>query len=307
MTPTSASPVLKTELVITLDESYPDVLVATDFTCYLFKPDDYTYRRQLYVMSVDDAAKTVTVKFPGAWSGEYLVQLASDNHGRIDSDLLTLSVHGTVTSVSPLIGSKYGGALVTIVGENFSDDPLDNPVWIGETYCWVITTNATQITCRTDLLTDQAVQDEVLTVFLKVSEQAATPYGDDINFAYVEPTTEITDIQAEFDESTFTYKVVVSGSGFDDTTQLFVDGYEQVFDSQDYSSATFTLVDMDAAASTNIQVFTSMGYPEGSEIAHSIDCAPALLAIDPAVGSAGGSMITVTGSGFGTQTTGLNL
>lgn len=66
-------------------------------------------------------------------------------------------------------------------------------------------------------------------------------------------------------------------------------------------------MNLNAAASQDIQVFTSMGYPEGSEITHAIDVGPALLAIDPAVGSAGGSNITVTGSGFGTSTTGLNI
>jgi hypothetical protein len=52
-------------------------------------------------------------------------------------------VHGTVTSISPLTGSKYGGALITITGENFSDDKLDNPVMIGKEYCFVQTTSAT--------------------------------------------------------------------------------------------------------------------------------------------------------------------
>jgi hypothetical protein len=46
-------------------------------------------------------------------------------------------VHGTVHSVSPLTGSKYGGALITITGENFSDEAQDNPVMIGENYCYV--------------------------------------------------------------------------------------------------------------------------------------------------------------------------
>ena len=50
-----------------------------------------------------------------------------------------------------------------------------------------------------------------------------------------------------------------------------------------------------------------MGYPEGAEITHAIDVAPALMALDPINGSAGGTKIKVTGSGFGTATTGLSL
>jgi hypothetical protein len=68
------------------------------------------------------------------------------------SDDLQLSVSSKITAVSPLSGSIYGGALVTITGENFSNEPLDNPVKIGNNYCYVITSSPTQITCRTDLL-----------------------------------------------------------------------------------------------------------------------------------------------------------
>lgn len=68
------------------------------------------------------------------------------------SDNLQLSVSSKITGVSPLSGSVYGGALVTITGENFSNEPLDNPVKIGDNYCYVITSSPTQITCRTDLL-----------------------------------------------------------------------------------------------------------------------------------------------------------
>jgi len=47
--------------------------------------------------------------------------------------------------------------------------------------------------------------------------------------------------------------------------------------------------------------------PEGAEIEHFIAAAPALLMIDPPVGSAGGTKLLVTGSGFGVDTEGLNI
>jgi hypothetical protein len=68
------------------------------------------------------------------------------------SDDLQLSVQSKIIGVSPLSGSIYGGTLVTITGENFSNEPLDNPVKIGNNYCYVITSSPNQITCRTDLL-----------------------------------------------------------------------------------------------------------------------------------------------------------
>lgn len=201
MVPTSASPVLKTELTIILASDYPETLVKEDFNCKLFSNDDETYSRELYVMSVNDSDKTITIKFPGAYSGSYYLQLSSVQHGRIDSDLLQLSVHGSVTSIYPLEGSKYGGSLITVTGENFSDDPLDNPIKIGDNYCYVITTSTTEITCRTDLLTTNAAGEQLVVVFLKTSEEAATPNNEDILFNFVAPITEVTDVQVEFDES----------------------------------------------------------------------------------------------------------
>jgi hypothetical protein len=71
-----------------------------------------------------------------------------------------------------LSGSIYGGALVTITGENFSYDPLDNPVKIGDDYCYVITSTPSQITCRTNQLVGKAEESDLLLVFLKTSEEA---------------------------------------------------------------------------------------------------------------------------------------
>jgi hypothetical protein len=307
MSPTSASPVLKTELTVYLASSYPDTLNKTDFNCTLLSHNDTSYSRMLYIMAADDAAKTLTIKFPGAVSGNYYLQISAAQHGRIDSDLLQLHVHGSITSVSPLTGSKYGGALVTITGENFSNDPLDNPVKIGDNYCYVITTSTTQITCRTDLLSANTVGDQLVLVFLKTSEEAATPNDDDINFTYANPSAEVTDIQVEFDSTQFKHRVVVTGTGFDSSIELLVDGFQQTLESQTATTAYFTLSAMSTASTSNVVVYTSEGYPEGAEITHSLDVDPALMAIDPAIGNAGGTKIKVTGSGFGTSTVGLNL
>lgn len=71
LTPNSVSPVLKSEITVNLDPAYPETLVSTDFTAVLYSNDDPEYKRELFVMSVDDAAKTLKIKFPGAKSGSY--------------------------------------------------------------------------------------------------------------------------------------------------------------------------------------------------------------------------------------------
>lgn len=135
--PNSANPVLKTEIDVFLSTSYPETLVATDFNATLYSNDDDEYERVLYVMSVDDAAKSLKVKFPGAESGSYYLQLSSTQHGRLDSDLLQLDVSANVTDWEPKQGSKYGGTLITVYGYNFGSEITDNPVMIGSDYCYV--------------------------------------------------------------------------------------------------------------------------------------------------------------------------
>jgi len=146
--PTSVSPVLSSELTVTLESTYPHTLSAADFKAKLVSTTDNTITRPLYIMDADDSAKTIKIKFPGADSGVYHVQVSSTQVGRIDQNPLVLTVEGRVTAFSPASGSALGGTLITIDGVNFSDDPLDNPVKVGNQYCLVQTTSSNQITCR---------------------------------------------------------------------------------------------------------------------------------------------------------------
>lgn len=71
LVPSSASPVLKTEITVNLASSYNTTLDPEDFTVMLYSYNDTTYARELYIMSVNDTEKTLLVKFPGAVSGVY--------------------------------------------------------------------------------------------------------------------------------------------------------------------------------------------------------------------------------------------
>jgi len=141
--PSSVSPVLASELVITLAADYPgDMNSADDFTCELVSNANVTDKRPLYVMSVDAGAKSVKVKFPGALSGTYTLNLVGKGVGRIDGTPLQLTAEAKVTAISRLTGSYLGGFSVTIDGTNFSDNKLDNPVKVGPYWCYVRTTSA---------------------------------------------------------------------------------------------------------------------------------------------------------------------
>ena len=136
------SPVLASVLTVSLESSYPQTLTSTsEFTATLISQADPTITRELYVMSVDDSTKTLTIKFPGADSGLYNIFLVGLGVGRIDKTPLELTVTGQVTGISPMAGSKSGGTLLTIDGINFSTDLYDNPVKVGPYWCLVQTTN----------------------------------------------------------------------------------------------------------------------------------------------------------------------
>ena len=138
VTPTSVSPVLKTDLTVAIMQTFPGSMSsAADFSAKLVKKDDPTVTLPLYVISVDSAAKTLKIKFPGAPSGVYLIQLTHKTEGRIDKVPLEITTEGKITAISATSGSVLGGQMLDISGVNFSTDKLDNPVKVGAHYCLV--------------------------------------------------------------------------------------------------------------------------------------------------------------------------
>jgi len=85
LSPSSVSPVLKTTIVMTLPSDYEGSITVSEFTVELLKDDaDKTYVKDLYIMSADASAKTLTVKFGGAVSGAYRLRPVSLTYGRLD-------------------------------------------------------------------------------------------------------------------------------------------------------------------------------------------------------------------------------
>lgn len=154
--PDSASPVLKTRIKITLENDFQYALNKEDFTVNATRTDNGTYIKYLNIVAVDNTNKTIDVMFGGAHSGTYDVKIRHKEFGLIKTTRLLLKVESTVTSVTPKKGSIKGGNILTITGTNFGTVKTDNPVSIvyngalGATPCYVLTTEATKITCRVD-------------------------------------------------------------------------------------------------------------------------------------------------------------
>ena len=131
--------------------------------------------RAMYITSTSETDASITIKFPGAPSkaDSYRFEVGSTDDGLYDtSSLPVLTVEGTVTSISPITGSIYGGTVVTIVGGPFSTDLLDNPVQIGGEDCIVSSSTATTIVCTLGALSKTDADTGAVAVFLKLSEEA---------------------------------------------------------------------------------------------------------------------------------------
>ena len=77
-----------------------------------------------------------------------------------------------MTDFQPRSGSTLGGTLVTITGRHFGTVATDNPVKIGNNYCYVLTTMDTEITCRIgDLSNQSADSSALLLVFARATEE----------------------------------------------------------------------------------------------------------------------------------------
>jgi len=69
MIPSSVSPVLKTKIVVEIGSDFPYTLFKEDLTMNAISTNDSSYIRYLRVVEVDDATKTFTALFGGAYSG----------------------------------------------------------------------------------------------------------------------------------------------------------------------------------------------------------------------------------------------
>ena len=71
------------------------------------------------------------------------------------------------------------------------------------------------------------------------------------------------------------------------------------------TSATFNVISAQDSIVTDIQVVSDEGYPEGFDLIGILEFIPTIVSIEPSSGSSAGSMVKVSGTGFGPSTKGL--
>ena len=185
VTPESVSPIIPQLLTLQLNDAYDSTNMELDtFTVGLAATDTDNARpngdlvRWLNVVDFDKTAKTITVKYGGAYTGKYKILLESQLQGAFRTGG-RYEVKFEFTDFNPKAGSKYGGQLITIDGSHFSNDPLKNPIKIGYEYisgvvhyCDVLESADTQIKCRMRLDYEREAGDQELIVFASTFEEA---------------------------------------------------------------------------------------------------------------------------------------
>lgn len=200
-------------------------MVLSDFTVKVTSRDDAAYLKTLFVKAVDDAAKTLTVRFNGAPSGVYDVQVEG-SEGKLQKIELTTLFE--VNSISPSAGSTLGGTKLTITGQHFGSVATDNPVKVGDQYCIVLETEETQITCRIEEPeATQSASTELVLVFARTSEEMVCNVLPECQFDYQAPSATVQLISSAFNDATGKIEVTVTGTGLpgvDTNAELFLDG-----------------------------------------------------------------------------------
>jgi len=333
ISPTSVSPVLRSDLLIQLDDTFTGELAvehfraelnlvseittghwAFDYETGLFNwIEDEQTAWPLFVKSVDAAAKTVTISFRGASSGIYTVILYSSSLGRLNDQNLQITTESYLTGISPRQGSAVGGTLVTISGSNFSDEPKDNPVMIGESLCLVEESSHDEIKCRIarrEAVDEAFTPEEVqVSVLLKLAETATT--CDDCSFTFVEPSAEVTD-EKHIWVTGNTMKLIVEGTGLCSTSEpqavMMIDGREQELMSCDESQAVYKL-EVTKRDNKGFDILLGDGYPKGHNIIlkKSVWFDIYLTEVLPLKGSVGGQRLTLKGFGFGVEFNGADI
>lgn len=148
-------------------------------------------------------------------------------------------------------------------------------------------------------------------VFLKTSEESPC-VAPNCAWTYTSSIPTLSTMQSNFDTSTNTYKLMVTGTDFTgdtSSTELYVGGRLQKCDEVTTTSATFTVTDISEEAMSASKLYFDVGVPANSAAitAHGLKLEPKLVSLSVNEGSIGGSIITANVQGVGPSTTGFDL
>lgn len=96
MIPSIVSPVLKANITIYLNTSFAGTLDPDDLEVKFVKIGNSSIVKYFNVFAVNNTAKSITIKYGGAYSGNYSLSVKSKTLGKFDSDRVMLQAVGKV-------------------------------------------------------------------------------------------------------------------------------------------------------------------------------------------------------------------
>lgn len=236
ITPASVSPIIAQTLVLELNDAYDTTDMELDTFTVGLAPRDLDLARPggdlvrwLNVVDYDKVARTITVKYGGAYSGKYQIILESARQGAFRTGR-RYEVKFEVTDFYPKEGSQYGGQLVTIEGGHFSDDPQKTPIKIGYEYtsgvvhyCDVVAASDERVTCRMRLDYARPAGTQELIVFASAFEEARCRAGGcDFEFLEASQLAWLETRTASYNGLTGKHEIEVTGYDIPDVSPATV-------------------------------------------------------------------------------------
>jgi hypothetical protein len=269
--------------------------------------------RPLRVVARDAAARTITVKYGGAYSGTYDL-VVSNQDGNIFCDLV-FEVILEVTDFSPKQGSQFGGTYVTITGGPFSDKITDNLVKIGyeyitgtNHYCVVEEMSTTELKCRQTVDFGRTTGTTSLIAFAATYEEAACNVAGGCGFEFLDIATmpTLNSVSTEWDQATETHRITVLGTDFDPSDQancaIKIGGVKQNIVSMTTTSIVAEITTLTTGTiAEQLEVYLGQGVVNGfNSLLSGTTFAPALVELSTNEGSKAGGKIRATIKGAGT-------
>jgi hypothetical protein len=204
-----------------------------------------------------------------------------------------------------------GGTSVTITGENFSEETNENPVMIGNADCIIQSSSTTQIICQIEKrpvidFDDYESKEARVSVFLRLSDVASCGI-ESCDFIFEKPQAEVKSLSQAYDITVADQQIVtVTGTGFkagDKEPVMTIDGVELTLLTLEDEVATFLLVSVLDKHTANIEIQFEDGLPQGyNTVMTQLWFGQKLYSVQPSVGSAGGTKLTLSLAAVGSNT-----
>ena len=199
----------------------------------------------------------------------------------------------TINSLSPSVGSVAGGTVVTISGANFESGAA---VTIGSKACSVISSSASQISCTTAATSSGLYKVNVVNPNKQsVSKASAFLFSSGPSISGIAPNDGLVSGGTP---------VTITGSGFTTGDTVSIGGVTCTSPVIVSSTTITCTTGARVAGNVNVVVTNSDSLSISASNAFTYRGAPTVTSVTPSAGAiAGGTSVTITGTGFYTAPT----